>query len=183
MMADSYHEFQQMLEERGIIVSYCGLISEKMVVGMGEAVRQRIELDSADTNTSKRVFSIFVEQVQNIIRYSADRIGGEQPAHDLSSGLILIGRKPDGQFFVAGGNLIDTEDIERLIGRLEHINSLDKDALKAFYREKLRSAPDPDSKGASIGLIEIARRAAGPILYDVTPVTPDKAFFCLKAFV
>lgn len=171
-----------MLQEQGIILSYCGFLSEKLVVGMGEAIRQKMEIDSADTNTSKRVFSIFVEQIQNIIRYSAQRVAGGTGG-DLSTGIITIGRQDDGRFFIAGANLINVADVTRLKTRLDHINSLDRDELKAYYREKLRSGPDPDSKGASIGLIEIARRAAGPILYDVKDVDADTAFFCLKALV
>lgn len=184
MMADTYHAFRTMLDEQGIIFSYCGYMSEKLVVGLGEAIKQKMELDAADTNTSKRVFSIFIEQIQNIIRYSADRAGGAEPSRgELPNGVITIGRDGSGRFFVAGANMVQAVEVPKLKQRLDHINSLDQNSLKAYYKERLRNAPDADSKGASIGLIEIARRAAGPIEYDVKPVSNDMAFFCLKAFV
>jgi hypothetical protein len=97
--------------------------------------------------------------------------------------VITIGRDPLGRFFVAGANMVQAEEVPKLRQRLDHINSLDQQSLKAYYKERLRNAPEADSKGASIGLIEIARRAAGPIEYDVKPVGNDMAFFCLKAFV
>lgn len=184
MMADTYHAFRSLLKEQGIIFSYCGYMSEKMVVGLGEAIRQKMDIDTADTNTGKRVFSIFIEQIQNIIRYSADRTGGAAPGQpELPTGVITIGRQTDGRFFVTGANMVQAQDVPRLVERLEHLNSLGPAELKAFYKERLRGEPETDSKGASIGLIEIARRADGPMQYDIKMVDDDHAFFCLKAFV
>jgi hypothetical protein len=66
---------------------------------------------------------------------------------------------------------------------LEHLRSLDRDELKAYYKEKLREPPEEESKGATIGLIEIARRASEPIEFDFLDIDESQAFFCLKAHI
>jgi hypothetical protein len=43
--------------------------------------------------------------------------------------------------------------------------------------------PEEGSKGAGLGIIEIARRASKPIEFDFTEVDGDYTFFTLKASV
>jgi hypothetical protein len=73
--------------------------------------------------------------------------------------------------------------IHSLRARLDHIASLNSDALKAYYREKLRQPPDEGSLGGSIGLIEIARRSSAPVEYGFQALDNQRSFFCLKAYI
>jgi hypothetical protein len=73
--------------------------------------------------------------------------------------------------------------VELLRQRLEIVRGLDKEGLKAYYREKLKEPPEEQSKGATIGIIEIAKRASEPIEFDFEPMDGDTTFFCLKAYI
>jgi hypothetical protein len=183
MLAQHYRSFKQDLDEKGIIFSFSGYISEGILYSLGEALRQKMTLEDANLTTVKKVFSVFVEQAQNIIRYSADKLEGQHGERiELSSGMVSIGND-DGDFFIVCGNVILEKDMERLKERLEHLNSLDRPAIKAFYREQLRETPDEDSRGATIGLIEIARRASRPIEFGFDPVESGKTFFCMRVSI
>ncbi|WP_255448452.1 SiaB family protein kinase [Telmatospirillum sp. J64-1] len=181
MLAAQYANFKRSLDEKGIIFSFSGYVSEGILFSLGEALRQKMTLEDADVTTVKKVFSVFVEQVQNIIRYSADRIG-EAGRSELSSGMVIIGMQ-EGDFFIVCGNVVRQDDVPRLRERLDHIRSLDRDELKAHYRQQLREAPEDGSKGATIGLIEIARRASSPLEYDFEEWDDQRAFFCLKVSI
>ena len=183
MLAEEYLSFKKILEQKGIIFSFSGYVSEGILFALGDALKQKMALEDTDSNTTKKVFSVFVEQVQNIIRYSADRVSGDigRPV-ELSSGMIAVGQE-QGKFFVICANKVRTEDRHRLKERLEHLQTLDKDGIKAYYKEKLREEPEAESKGDSIGLIEIARRASAPIDFDFMQVDDAYAFFCLKAYI
>jgi hypothetical protein len=39
------------------------------------------------------------------------------------------------------------------------------------------------SKGANLGLIEIARRASAPIQYDFMEIDDQSSFYCMKVFI
>lgn len=183
MLARIFYDCQQSLLNQGVILSFTGFVTERVLFSLGEALKQKMLLDDADTNTAKRVFSIFVEQVQNMIRYSTLRQEGPgDPKVELSAGMITVGRV-DGRFFVVCGNEVANADVPLLQGRLQKIAAMDKDQLKAYYREKLKEEPESHSKGASIGLIEIARRATEPIEFDFLRLDDERAFFCLKAYV
>ncbi len=181
-LAKSFYATQQTLLSQGIMLSYTGYVSEGVLFSLGDALKQKLSLDQTDKNISKRLFSVFVEQVQNMIRYSAERQQGGTPPVDLSVGMIVVGREND-VLFVVCSNVISTSSQQRLAERLAKLATMSKDELKEHYRERLKQEPEVQSKGASIGLIEIARRSSRPIEFDFHPLTAESSFFCLKAYI
>jgi hypothetical protein len=71
----------------------------------------------------------------------------------------------------------------RIREKIEGIRNLSKEELKLLYRERRRQAPEPGSKGAGLGLIEMARKAGKPIDYSFAPIDEDSSFFSLKVVV
>lgn len=182
MRAQEYYRFRQDLQDKGIIMSFSGGVSESVLLSLGDTLKRQIRYEDVDTRTEKRVFSVFVELVQNIIRYSADAIADERDEADLASGLISVGTR-DQQFFVVCANTVRKEDVAGLRAKLEELRGMDGEALRAHYKKKLREPAETDSKGASLGLIEIARRASEPIEFDFVDVDESTAFFSLKACI
>jgi hypothetical protein len=184
MLAQHYRTFKRVLDERGVLFSFSGYLSEGILYSLGEALRQKMAIEDADVTTIKKVFSVFVEQAQNIIRYSAHKLHSAESGRpvELSSGMIAIGTER-GRFFIVCANEVKTADVPKLRSRLDHLRAMGRDEIKAYYKEQLRETPDEDSKGATIGLIEIARRASEPIEFDFDQLDADTAFFCLKVLI
>jgi len=186
MNASKLFELRNELHRAGVIFTYSGYLTEAVLVGVGDAVKQKLTLDDADTTTVRSVFAVFVEQMQNMIRYSAElataESGDAQGASELRHGILTIGREGD-DYFVQAGNLIEMSDMAQLRTRLEEVRGLDKQKLKALYKEKLRSEPDKRSKGAGVGLVEIARRSSRAIEFEFAPVDERFCFFSLRAII
>lgn len=182
MLAKQLHEFRSLLSNNGIMFAYSGYISEGVLSGVGEALKRKLTDQETDTKTLRNVFAIFVEQMQNIIRYSAESETPPDEDGGLRYGVLTVGFI-EGAYFVQAGNLIQKEDVAALHARLAAIRDMDKDALKAAYKERLKSAPEATSKGAGVGLIEIARRATQPIEFDICDVDAGHAFFSLTASI
>ncbi|MEZ5828988.1 MAG: SiaB family protein kinase [Hyphomicrobiales bacterium] len=189
MLAGQLMDLRSTLHSQGVIFAYSGYVTEPVLSGVGEALKQKLTIDDADTKTLRSVFAIFVEQMQNIIRYSAEK--AEQPLPPASEkgalkeiryGILTIGREGD-DYVVCAGNLIRRADVARLRERLNQIKGMNKAELKALYKEKLRSEPEAGSKGAGLGFMEIARRATRPIEFDFAEVDADHSFFALKATI
>ncbi|MEO1551672.1 MAG: SiaB family protein kinase [Pseudomonadota bacterium] len=181
MLAQDLHNFRALLRKNGIMFAYSGYVSEAVLSGVGEALKQKLSTEDTDTKTIRSVFAVFVEQMQNIIRYSAE--GDDKIADsELRYGVLTVGAM-DGQYEVQAGNLILARDRARLLSRLQDISSMDKAQLKLAYKERLRAGPDESSKGAGVGFIEIARRASAPLSFDFLDIDADHAFFALKASI
>ena len=73
MLASQLMDLRATLHKQGIIFAYSGYVTEPVLSGVGEALKQKLTIDDADTKTLRSVFAVFVEQMQNIIRYSAEK--------------------------------------------------------------------------------------------------------------
>jgi hypothetical protein len=189
MLASQLMDLRGMLHSQGVIFAYSGYVTEPVLSGVGEALKQKLTIDDADTKTLRSVFAVFVEQMQNIIRYSAEKAHSAlAPASDPSAlmeiryGILTIGKEGN-DYMVCAGNLVERADVERLRAKLSRIRDMNKDELKALYKEQLRAEPEAGSKGAGLGFMEIARRASKPIEFDFTDVDAKHAFFALKATI
>jgi hypothetical protein len=181
MLAQELLDIRAVLRRRGIIFAYSGYVTEAVLTGVGEALKQKLTIEDASTKTMRSVFAVFVEQMQNIIRYSAERLPPD--AEDaLRYGLLTIAQD-NGEYIVYTGNVVRREDVERMRLHLDEILTLDKRELRNRYKEQLRVGPGVLSRGAGIGLIEIARRASRPLEFDFVDIDDRTAFFALKASV
>lgn len=187
MLARSLYDFQTLLRRKGILFCYSGYVTEAVLTGVGEALRRKMAIDEADTKTVRSVFAVFVEQMQNIMRYSAEKVppgvsdDGTSPI-EIRYGVIAIGQTGGG-FFVEAGNLVSRTDVERLSAWLDKIRTSDRAALRTLYKEQIKEAKEQAGRGPGLGFIEIARRASQPIEFDFTEVDDRFAFFTVKAVI
>lgn len=185
MLAHEMYDFRNLLSQKGIIFCYSGYMTEDVLSGIGQAIRMKLELEEADKKIARSVFSLFVEQVQNVIRYSAEKeeLRSETIQKELRYGVLTVGQTDDNTFFVSCSNLIEDKDVQRLDGNLQHIKTLDDQGLKKLYKDTLRGETPEGSKGAGVGFIDIARRAKKGFEFDFMPVKDSRSYFCIKAYV
>lgn len=186
MNASELFELRENLRQRGIVFAYSGYVTENVLSGVGDALKQKLAIEDAKTQTMRSVFAVFVEQMQNIIRYSAEqlapaRVGTRRhETRELRYGILTIGQE-GADYVVHAGNLVSLLDVPRMRTNLAAIRAMTRDELKAAYKDQLRSDPEESSKGAGVGFLEIARRASAPIEFDFMDVDGERAFFALKA--
>lgn len=183
MEFDRFFKFSQLLLRDEFVLSYSGYVSEDILLAVGDTLRARLEDHARDGAQIRNVFSIFVELMQNIIRYGVE---GPQPepqeGEKPSFGIVMVSEN-DGKMDVIAGNYVVPEEAESLVHRVNELQSRSPEELRKLYRERLRQSPDETSKGASLGLIEIARRSTLPIMCEAMPTSGGLSFFMIKATV
>ena len=179
-------KYNEVVDRLNIKVIYNGPMWEDGVKGLAEMVKTHLLHDQLPGSASKAIFSVFVEQVTNILMYSEEKEQYAQPPDyelvDVSIGTVIMGNKTDkrGAFFVQTKNAVKDESIAFLTERIDHLNSLDKQGLRQFHKEMVRNDNvNPESRGAGLGLIEIARRATAPIGYSFEPFSEGMSFFTM----
>ena len=93
MLASDLSNLRKYMMKHGILFSFSGYITEEILSGIGSALKRKLAIESANRQTVRGLFSIFVELVQNVIRYSAEKdIAdlGEQ-VFDLRYGVLAVG--------------------------------------------------------------------------------------------
>ncbi|MBF0155000.1 MAG: hypothetical protein HQL64_14770 [Magnetococcales bacterium] len=185
MIAQELLRLRTMLQDEGIMFCYSGYVTEEVLSSIGKALRSKLTNETGDKKVVRNLFSLFVEQVQNIIRYSTEREenkNGEEPK-DLSFGVFIVGKAANGRYYVTCGNLVHLADVPRLRGNLDHIRSLDRDGINALYKQILRGEVPEGSKGAGVGFVDMARTATHGFEYDFLDIDAKSAFFSFKAYV
>jgi len=171
-----------MLDDNKIQVIFSGPVWADGVDSLAEIMQKCLEFDLFSFNTSQSVFSIFVEQINNILLYSAEKYkksDEEGKLHELSKGIFILGAE-DSTYFMQCGNIVTSKAAEILKSRIDHINSLEKNELRQFYKECLKAENNnSESKGAGLGLIEIARRSSTPIEYELEPHDSKSLYFTM----
>ena len=185
-MSFNIREYSRILEENHIHVIYSGPIWANGIDWLAETILKRFESEDVPLSSSQAVFSIFVEQINNMMMYSADKgpkDGAEGDFKEISRGVFLIGFQ-DSAYYIQSGNVVTDSSAAILKSRIDHLNTLDKKELRQFYKQRLMSKNDnPESKGAGIGLIEIARRASAPIAYELEPYGEGLQYFTMRLTV
>ena len=175
------HTFYEELRQDGVMFCFIGPTSQSVLEGIGQALKRRMEFEQVGQNTIQRVFSIFVEQVQNIINYSTEKTQtGNETNHEPRNGVVVVGRSK-GRIYVICGNKASPAQGEKMLERIRHLQRLDKTELNRLYKRKLREEPEENSKGAGLGFIEMFRRASEPPECHVAPLDTDTVFFSIKA--
>ena len=180
-MLNLIHTFYEELRQGGVMFCFCGPTSQSIVEGIGQALKREMELQKVGMNTIQRVFSIFVEQMQNIVNYSSERSprdseSGAEPRH----GVVIVGRC-DGKFYIICGNKARPAQGEKMLERIVFLRQLDKKALNELYKRMRREKPDEESLGAGLGFIEMFRRASEPLECHLAPIDHETVFFSIKA--
>lgn len=179
------YQINQDFEHQGVFLNLAGPLSQNLMVEMGSLMKTKMALEGSDAATIKKAFSVLVELNQNIIHYSAEK---EQTKTRIEigcfngCGIISVGRQQD-NYFLLSGNLMENNKVDRLKERLDNLNVLSKDELKEAYKQQRKRGPDQHSKGAGLGLIEMARKAVCPFQYQFEQVDERFTFFSLKTVI
>lgn len=181
MTLNEYRELKGIIESNDVIFCYNGYLSQDIIVAVGSMIRGKLSADETKMGVSQKVLYMFVEQAQNITRYSPDQITNDE-SERMSYGSIAIGTEGD-KFYIMCSNRIEKDKVEALRNKLEMIANMSPEELKSLYKEKINTEPDEGSKGASIGFIEMARKSTEPIQFDFIELDNEYDCFTLKVMI
>lgn len=171
-------ELQKTLQGYGVMINFSGRFTQAIIEQLGDAVKKYLETEATSQNDTYNVFSVFIEQTQNIRNYGEQKSRSPFGERVMNSGIVAIGKSAAG-YFVSSGNIVENADIRQLTSTLDEIQALDKPGLKKRYKDQLKKAVPPGDTGAGLGLIDMARRASGPLSYSFTPLDENLSFFTL----
>lgn len=181
-----FPEYNSIFGDTDIILTYNGPLWSDGIYGMAEMFKQYLDLDGRPSNNSRAIFAVFIEQLNNMMMHSAERIRINHPDGEFSEspkGSFVLATQND-SYVMQAGNLVTEENAKTLVERIDHLNSMDKKELFNRYRELAMSEDsNPETRGAGIGLTEIALRSISKIEYNLTPQEDGKQYFIMYVTV
>ena len=175
-------EYKEMIKKNNISIFYNGPMWIDEIKNIALVIENRLAVDDISANAAKTIFSVFIEQATNVLMYSAEKttiLHEGKERKEVPSGMLILGNK-GAAYFIQTENAVKNENVELIKNRIDHINALDKHELKKYHKELLRADSDiSESKGAGIGLVQIARRVTAPIKYDFVPHSEGLSLFVM----
>ena len=179
MTPDQLARMREEITREGVMICFNGAFVHSIIEEIGNALRRYLEDNEEKKGSALDVFSVYIEQAQNVRNYLARKRFADATHPNA---LIIIGRKAE-RYVVSSGNIVEEADRADLSRRLEQVRGLDAAGLRALFKERLRAPAAGREGGAGMGLIEIARRCAEPMQYSFRPVDGSHSFFCLTVIV
>lgn len=168
------YDIQQLMSSKNLMLVYEGEFTQEITKSVLSMTERNLESVGEESNIKRKVFNVMVECLQNICKHADSETSLEE-----KGAVFMIGRE-DGSYVITSGNFIMNEHVDRLNEKLQHINSLDKEGLKSYYKELIKSSELSDKGGAGLGFVDIARKSGTKLEFDFEKVNDQYSFFSFK---
>jgi len=168
-------DLHKMQKSKKIDVIYSGPIWSEGIGEIARTLQKHLEYEKVPAQKSQEIVSVFIEQLNNMLMYSAENID------EYPGGTFIMGREGK-DFYIQTGNVMKEKFVELIKNRIDYLNTLDKNEIRKYYKEQMKiEDQNPDSKGSGLGFIEIARRVNSKMEYSFIPYKEGLTYFTLYA--
>jgi anti-sigma regulatory factor (Ser/Thr protein kinase) len=175
-MAEQAQLYRKM-ERENLHLLYKGDFSQKSIVPLLAILQQSLGEGAVSDATARKAGHVLIECIQNVSKHGV--AGGPE----ARQGMIAIGQK-DGKLFLQCANIINSSERTFLTEKLQFLQILDKEELKAMHKTAIKASLRFENKQKSgLGLIEIARACSEPIAFKFDRWSDDQYLFALHAII
>jgi hypothetical protein len=175
---DAVSRLEKLMAENNIYMIWCGHISSDIGKEVLSLTETKLSEEDIETNLRKRVFSILVELLENVSKYSP----GKDAEREFGMPVAIINLF-DGTYSLTTGNLILNSQVDHLKEKIDIINNYDKAGLKEFFIKSLSVQKiDTDSTG-NMGLIDMARKSGSRLDYQFEEVNELYSYYIITVKV
>jgi hypothetical protein len=172
-------EIYKQLEERNVILSFKGMMTSDLLTTILQIMESKMDKLEERPKIRKKVFNVLVECLQNLYHHIDEDIDDKATPQDERNSLFMIARE-NNAYIITTGNYIRPLDAPVLEEKLDTINSMSKDELKAYYKQVLNEGTMSDKGTAGLGMIDIARKSGRKLDYNLKNISENLTFFSLS---
>ncbi len=156
-----------------VIVSHFGEFSQDLVNSLSTSIENMMIEAGDKKGTVKRMFSILVEGLQNIRIHGGRDTDGNQVS-------FLVIMQTDDQYKVTLGNLVVSENINKITDRINELNKLDLPEVKELYMKVLSNGIMSNKGGAGLGFITMSLKSKNKLMFTAEEVSDTLHFLSLE---
>lgn len=174
-MGFSIQEQYRKLNEGDVLFAFKGDITSELITNVLEIIESKLDDMPEKSKTRKKVYNTVVECLQNMYHHGTkDATMSDKEAKKF--GIFAI-TKLNGIYKISAGNFVFKERVRYLIDRIEQLNTMTKDELKALYRLMLNNQEFSIKGGGGLGMIDVARKTGSKLNYNFIDVNNKFSFY------
>lgn len=163
------------MSAENVLYSFQGVIDESITEKISELMDKHFDEKNIPSERRKKFFLIMVECVQNVFHH---QLKPEHEGQPFESG-IIVSNDEKANYRIVSGNYIVNESVRALGEKIEKMNAMSPEQLRAFYQEALSVAELSEKGGAGLGILDMARKSKMPLEYEFVPIDDEYSFFIL----
>lgn len=165
------------MADNNIIFAFRGRVDSDLVTHVLEMMGEKLEDENESKKVSKKLSNVMVECLTNV--YAEDDPTLVEQGYDPTA--LLLVKKITNTYSVITGSYVPTRRVYEIKRMLDHINNLDVEELKRYYKEKLEEE-DINHNGLTIlGMIDLARKSRHNLIYHFKHENKNYTYFLLEA--
>jgi hypothetical protein len=171
-------QLERLMAENNVYLIWSGHISPDVGKEVLSFTETRLAEEDIESNLRKRVFSILVEILENVAKYSP----GREPEEQFGMPVAMI-RLDEKVYSLTTGNLILNSNVDHLKEKLDTINTYDKVGLKELFRKSLSGQTISTDSTGNMGLIDMARKSGSKLIYQFEKINDLYSYYTLTVKV
>lgn len=175
-MLDTINKFKNLSDSEELLLAYQGNITDSLTNNLLALAENKLAMVEYNSRVKKKVFNILVEVLQNIY-HNQDEI---KDSSESFQDIMVMVIKNSTSYEVISGNFIKQNNIEHLKKRIEEINQLSNDELRAKYRSKLDEGVFTETGRAGLGILDMVRKSGQPLQFGFKSINDEYAYFSLQ---
>lgn len=168
------------MDKHDIMLSFKGRVSTELLDSILQIVETKLDTSASSKKVKKKVFNVLVECLQNLYHHVEDDDRTE--IDESTTGIFVLSNAAE-WYEVYTGNYMPSENVSELKSKIERVNAMSKDELKAFYKEVLNNGMMSAKGGGGLGVIDIARKSGEKLDYSFMSLGDETSFFTLRVKV
>jgi hypothetical protein len=171
-------KLERLMAENNVYLIWSGHFSSDVGKEVLSFAETKLSEEDVDLVLKRKVFSILVECLENVAKYSP----GREPEEKFGMPVAVI-RLTGHVYLITTGNLIKNDQVEALKHKLDTINSLDKQGIMDLFKEALAGQNLNTEGTGNMGLIEMARKSGNKLEYQFDRVNDQYSYYILTVKV
>ncbi len=161
------------LKEENILINFNGRFNRNTILNLLSIIKGYINVSL----TSRKVYAIMVEMLQNISKHTNNIDGMKK-----NRGIFYL-RVTNNNFILTSGNYVKNKNISIIKKMIEKLNEMNKEQLFKHYDDVLLGLNPVSSEKTGLGFIDMRIKSGNKLNFLFNNIDSELSFFTLQAKV
>jgi len=167
--------------EEGSLFSYQGIMTDTKISDILDSIEDIFDKKEEERRIVKRIYNISIETLQNLYHHSDNfDVIKDGEIKTVSNTIFILKEISKGKYQIITGNFVKKNNIRILKERIDQLNFLNKNEVKALYKLILNNEEFSKKGGGGLGIIDLVKRTGQNLNYNFYYFNEEYIFFSLR---